>query len=69
MVVGNSKQRTNLDIQEPNNVHLVENQCIVSEAPALNNIPPLYVKYKITVPLETNTQSTHYKVLLSYDIN
>jgi len=32
-------------------------------------MPTLHVKYKIMVLLETNMQFTHYKVLLSYDIN
>jgi len=36
-VSDNLEQRTSLDIQELNNCYPVKNQCIINEAPALNN--------------------------------
>jgi len=42
---GNLEQRTNQSTQESNNSNMNRKQCVISEAPALNNIPSQPVRH------------------------
>ena len=65
----NLEQRTNQSTQEPNNGNTAGKQHVISEAPALNNMPSQPVGHEITDSSGINSQSSHYEVPLTYNIN
>jgi len=55
--------------QDTNIGNKARKQYAINEAPVLNSIPSLQVKYETTVHLENSSQSSHYDIPLAYNIN